>query len=409
MTVSGQSQVNYVFDNANRLTSITQAAANLSFGYDNDGRRTSMTLPNGILAVYSYDAASQLTGIAYQGGALSPASLVYSYDLAGRRVGTSGSLANALLPAATSTAAYNANNQLTQWGSATPMYDANGNTLNDGTNTYTWDARNRLISANNNGASFTYDGLGRRTGKNILSVSNSFLYDGANPVQELNGTTPTANMLTGGIDELFQRTDSSGSWSYLTDALGSTMALTNSAGASQVQYSYDSYGNMSVSGGATTNSYTYTGRETDGLGLYYYRARYYNPQLGRFLSEDPIGFQGGIDLYAYADDDPIENTDANGTLPGLPPEPYHSDGITRCYYDDSCPTLVWKMAEIMLEIGSHQLWDWTVPKPRGDNRHKEDIENFWRGYARCQAIYAKKCPNCNNNPQGGNPALSHLR
>jgi RHS repeat-associated protein len=80
---------------------------------------------------------------------------------------------------------------------------------------------------------------------------------------------------------------------YLTDSLGCTIALTDPTGNSQVQYSYDPYGNMNATG-STTNSYTYTGREFDGLGLYYYRARYYDPATGRFLSEDPTGFAGGI-------------------------------------------------------------------------------------------------------------------
>ena len=82
-------------------------------------------------------------------------------------------------------------------------YDSDDNTLNDGTNAYTWDARNHLVSANNNGATFVYDGLGRRFGKTMLSANTNFLYDGLNPVQELNGTTPTANLLTGALDERF--------------------------------------------------------------------------------------------------------------------------------------------------------------------------------------------------------------
>jgi YD repeat-containing protein len=71
------------------------------------------------------------------------------------------------MPAAVSSAVYNANNQLTQWGSTAMSYDLNGNTLNDGTNSYVWDARNRLASADSNAASFTYDPLGRRVGKTI--------------------------------------------------------------------------------------------------------------------------------------------------------------------------------------------------------------------------------------------------
>ena len=190
-------------------------------------------------------------------------------------------------------------------------YDANGNTLNDGMNSYVWDARNRLVSADNNGASFSYDPLGRRVSKSLTSSTTSFLYDGANPVQEQNGGSVAANLLTGGLDERFQRTDSTGAYSLLTDALGSTLALTNSTGTSQVQYSYSPFGSMSITG-ITTSSYGYTGRETDGLGIDYYRARYYNPTTGRFLSEDPIGFAGGINKYAYVGGDPIDFFDPFG-------------------------------------------------------------------------------------------------
>ena len=100
-----------------RLTSIVQGASTVSFGYDSDGRRTSMTLPNGVVATLSYDAASQLTQMVYQGGTQGTQNLIYTYNLAGRRVGVSGTLAGTQLPAAVSNAAYNANNQLTQWGS----------------------------------------------------------------------------------------------------------------------------------------------------------------------------------------------------------------------------------------------------------------------------------------------------
>jgi RHS repeat-associated protein len=294
-----------------RLTAIAQGSTGVTFGYDSDSRRISMTLPNGILATYGYDAASQLTGIIYQGGSLGLQNLSYTYDLDGRRVGVSGSLASTQLPSAVSSAVYNADNQLTQWGSATLTYDLNGNTINDSTNTYTWDARNRLASADNSAASFVYDALGRRMSKTIQGLNTSFLYDGLNPVQELNGTTPTVNMLTGMIDERFTRTASTGTLDYLTDALGSTIALTDSTGNSQVQYSYDPYGNMNATG-STTNSYTYTGREIDGLGIYYYRTRYYNPQIGRFITEDPIGFLGGINEYTYVGDNPMDFFDPFG-------------------------------------------------------------------------------------------------
>ena len=120
-------------------------------------------------------------------------------------------------------------------------YDANGNTLNDGMNTYVWDAHNRLVSADSNSATFAYDPLSRRNGKNILAANTNYLYDGANPVQELNGSV-TANLLTGGVDEYFTRIDSTGTSNFLTDALGSTVELTDSGGNPQVQYGYGPFG-----------------------------------------------------------------------------------------------------------------------------------------------------------------------
>jgi RHS repeat-associated protein len=210
------------------------------------------------------------------------------------------------------TAVYNADNQLTQWGTTAMTYDANGNTLNDGANSYVWDARNRLASANGTGASFAYDPLGRRVSKTFMSATTNYLYDGANAVQE-SGTLPTANLLTGGVDERFLRTTSTETDEYLTDALGSTVALTNATGAVEEQYSYGPYGILSATGMATTNSYAYTGREIDGLGIDYYRARYYNPNTGRFLSEDPLGFAGsGTNFYAYVYNSPTNFRDPSG-------------------------------------------------------------------------------------------------
>ena len=152
--------------------------------------------------------------------------------------------------------------------------------------------------------------------RTLMSTTTSYLYDGVNAAQEQSGGTVTANMLTGGVDEHFLRTDSTGTFSFLTDALGSTVGLTNSSAASVEQYSYSPYGLLSASG-SNTNPYTYTGRETaDGLGLDYYRARYYNPTTGRFLSEDPMGFLGsGTNLYAYAKNSPINFNDPTGLCP----------------------------------------------------------------------------------------------
>ena len=153
-----------------------------------------------------------------------------------------------------------------------------------------------------------------------MSTTTNFLYDGVNAVQET-GTNPTANLLTGGVDERFTRVSATETDNYLTDALGSTMELTDSTGATEEQYSYGPYGMLSATGATTTNSYAYAGREFDGLAfngtaINYNRARYYNPTTGRFLSEDPIGFVGsGANLYAYAENNPISLKDALGLCP----------------------------------------------------------------------------------------------
>ena len=130
------------------------------------------------------------------------------------------------------------------------------------------------------------------------------LYDGQNAVQELSGSTPIINRLTGGVDEFFSRTDSSGTAFPLTDALGSSIALTDSTGTVQTQYTYDPFGGTTATGAMSTNAYQFTGRPNDGTGLYYYRARYYDPVIMRFISQDPIGLAGGVNAYAYADDSP---------------------------------------------------------------------------------------------------------
>jgi RHS repeat-associated protein len=123
----------------------------------------------------------------------------------------------------------------------------------------------------------------------------------------------SANLLTGGIDEVFARSDSLGSFTPLQDALGSTVALVDVNGNVATQYSYDPFGNTTVAGVLSSNPAQYTGRENERNGLYFHRARYYNPVIGRFISEDPIGFAGGQEnLYAYVFNNPTGFVDPYG-------------------------------------------------------------------------------------------------
>jgi RHS repeat-associated protein len=273
-----------------------------------------MTLPNGVTTEYGYDAGSQLTSLTYKKDATVLGSLTYEYDQLGRRTKVGGSFARSILPQSLSAAVYNAANQQTSFSGQTLTYDLNGNLTSDGTNSYTWDARDRLVSITGPGVSagFQYDALGRRSSKAINGSTASYLYDGLNMVQEQAGGA-SVNLLSGGVDEVFTRTDLGGTHGLLLDGQGSTLASTDAAGAFESEYTYDPFGTTTYSGAPSTNAQQYTGRENDATGLYYYRARYYSPRLQRFISQDPIGFGGGVNHYAYAANNPIKWSDPDGT------------------------------------------------------------------------------------------------
>jgi RHS repeat-associated protein len=182
-------------------------------------------------------------------------------------------------------------------------------------NAFTWNARNQVATLNS--VSLQYDGFGRRT-KNLQNTS--FLFDGANAVQELSGSTATGNLINGGIDEIFIRTDSTGSFTPLKDALGSTIALVDATGNLATQYFYDPFGNTTISGTNNVNEFQYTGRENEGNGLYYMRARYYSPVLHRFINPDPARFLADINFYRYCYDSPTNCADRFGLLGGGPEE-----------------------------------------------------------------------------------------
>jgi RHS repeat-associated protein len=159
-------------------------------------------------------------------------------------------------------------------------------------------------------ASFQYDAFGRRVQKTLGNTATALLYDGPNAVQERVGSSVT-NLLAGrGIDEQLTRADSTGTRTLLGDILGSTVALVGGSGVDS-EYTYEPFGRLTSA--PTSNAYQYTGRENDGTGLYYYRARYYHPTLQRFISEDPLGFGGGdLNLYAYVGNSPTSYADPLG-------------------------------------------------------------------------------------------------
>jgi RHS repeat-associated protein len=327
MAIPGQRPVTYGYDIASQLRQITQGAHDIALDYDAAGRRESLTLPNGVVTAYEWDTASQLQSITHTGPAGVLEKLTYHYDRAGSRTSVTRQAGAAALSPAPLKAEYDAANRLLQLNSSTPnfTYDKNGNLTShtdaNGTTTYTWDARDRLASLSGPGvsASFVYDAFGRRISKTINGLSTDYQYDVDDIVAEFQDRSVEATYLASlNIDEPLIRQSTSPEY-YHTDALGSTVAMSDANGALTTRYRYGPFGRTTATG-TSENPFQYTGRENDGTGLYYYRARYYHPDLQRFLSEDPIEFLGGnINLYAYVGNDPVNYTDPSGEcwLPGL--------------------------------------------------------------------------------------------
>ena len=163
---------------------------------------------------------------------------------------------------------------------------------------------------------FNYDPFGRRIYKSVSTGGTSvFAYDGVSLIETTNfsGAAVARYTQTQNIDEPLAELRSSTTSYYEADGLGSITSLTSAAGAIADTYTYDSYGNLTASSGSVPNPFSYTGREFDSeTGLYFHRARYYDPSVGKFLSEDPLGFEGGLDFYAYVGNDPVDWVDPFG-------------------------------------------------------------------------------------------------
>ncbi|WP_405895230.1 polymorphic toxin-type HINT domain-containing protein (plasmid) [Streptomyces sp. NBC_01527] len=317
MTAGGQT-TSYGFDKSSILTSVTSGTQEIGFGLDAVGREKTATMPGGITRTTGYDKTGTIKSITYAQGTSSIGDLNYTRDERGPQTGLTGSLASVALPAAEDGTVFGKDNRVTTYSGRSFTYDADGQLKTDGVRDYTWNARGQLTGLAKAGqnSSFAYDALGTRSTRTVGGTTNKFLTDGSNPLleQDSSGDT-TATVATSGLDEFLTRTENGTTQIYLTDALGSVIGLANSDGTIATKYTYDPNGQPTVSGAASSNPYTFTGRENDGTGLLYYRDRYYDPETGRFISQDPIGQAGGTNLYQYALSSPTTYTDPTGNNP----------------------------------------------------------------------------------------------
>jgi RHS repeat-associated protein len=197
-------------------------------------------------------------------------------------------------------------------------FDPNGNMTSDGARTFTWDAENRLVRVSVGGseiASFGYNAARLRTRKTTGGMTTQYVLAEASVVEERLSTGAVTRHFQGeGVDSVLASEDGSGAVSYaVADHLGSVTQRTDTAGNVLLVRQYDPLGNPVA--GRDVPGWSYTGREWDTeIGLYYYRARYYDPMSGNFISGDPIHLKGGPNLYAYVAGNPVGATDPSGLL-----------------------------------------------------------------------------------------------
>jgi RHS repeat-associated protein len=187
--------------------------------------------------------------------------------------------------------------------------------------TYGWNDLGQLIWVKTNGDSiaYAYDAAGRRVQKIRAGVKTEYLWDGDRLLMELDslGNRIREYSYQPGIDQPVAVKTSTGTFYYQLDASGSVGAIWNTSNSTVAGYTYDPYGYaVDTSGTTLAQPLRWKGREYEGeTGLYYMRARYYDPSVGRFISEDPAGLQGGINPYAFADGDPVNKSDPTGLTP----------------------------------------------------------------------------------------------
>ncbi len=314
--------VTYGYDNAGRMTgaSDNNGAQLFSLGYSSDGLRTSMC-PNGNQAMctqYGYDSFARLSALTLAGN--SGTSMTFGgYNSAGQ-IGQrqNSNDAYAWTGAANASKGYAVNglNQYTSVGGAAVGYDPHGNLTSLNGSSYGYDSFNRLGEYNggfNAGNWFYYDSLGRLEWSNVAQTR--FDYDGGQLLTELDGNNAIRRRYVYGPnpDEpvVWYEGSGTGDKRFLqTDERGSVVRVQRADGSTLAVNSYDEYGNPAS---GNQGRFGYTGQTwLPELGLWYYKARMYSPQLGRFMQTDPIGYGDGLNWHNYAGSDPVNFSDPSG-------------------------------------------------------------------------------------------------
>lgn len=346
----------YVYDQIGRIAQITdQNNQAFSFGYDNANRLTAKVRPNGVSTIYEYDGMSRIKRIKdlnpgtvyfdrqYAYNTANNISQIaepnktknFSYDNLDRLLGVSdgatesytfNAVGNRLTSHLSNSYTYQPFNRLTQTQQASYTYDANGDlstkTEAGVTTQFYFDYDDKLryaVKSNGDYELVEYDAFGRVTknvtgtgGQNPTNTTVEIANDGDNFLQQRVSNGYISDYVNGlGLDNYLSYAVNGFNIYPLTDHLGSVNGITESTGYLMQQTDYDSFGNPTNP--SFQSNMTFAGMHRDPFsGFYYARARLYDPQIGRFISEDPIGLNGGINQFGYVEGNPINFNDPTG-------------------------------------------------------------------------------------------------
>jgi RHS repeat-associated protein len=310
-------QSTFTYDALNRVSGLSSQVSGYTYQRGPTGNLTGATESNGRTASWSYDGIYRLTNETIS---LAPSgkngSVGYGLDPVGNRTSDTSSLSGI----SSGSFSFNADDEL-----ASESYDQNGNVLATSGKTFAYDSQNELISMGGTVA-LAYDADGNRVSKSVSGVATKYLVDDLNPtgypqvVDELTNGAVTRTY-SYGLQRIDEDQVISNTWTpsfYGYDGGGNVRQLTSAAGAAVTDsYEYDAFGNALIHNGSTPNNFLYRGEQYDSdLGLYYLRARYYNPLTGRFMSRDPEDGNpinpATLHKYIYAGSDPVKYVDPTG-------------------------------------------------------------------------------------------------
>ena len=336
ITYPGNKTVSYTYDGSNRLKSVTDWAGRATaYTYDAAGRLVRVDRPNGTRQRLEYDAADRLSASYEEKGAASLWQAGYGYDAAGRLTGYTPAPPTRTYAPPAAAMAYDTDNRLISYNGQAVASDADGNLLSapvasGALGALAWDARGRLISAG--GVTCAYDAENRRASSTRNGQTTGYTWGRGGKLDRLLVKTNPDGSVTRyvhGLGLIYEETTPAGGGAAATrfyhyNWQGSTIALTDAAGSVTARFSYSPYGEatvVEVSGlrspvsGFEITPFLFNGQfgvMAESNGLYCLQARYYSPVFRRFLSEDPAGFAGGINLYAYTGGDPVNFMDPFG-------------------------------------------------------------------------------------------------